>query len=309
MSASNPRVLILTDRDELDEQIEGVFKGVGENDIQRTKNCRDLLALINSNEKWLMCSLIHKFGPRAEANGDDIDKYIAEIKRNLGTDFLAKGDIFVFVDECHRTQSGKLHDAMRELLPNATFIGFTGTPLLKLDKPKNNSISVWGPYIHTYKYNEAVFDKVVLDLRYEARRVPQQITNQEKIDEYFEEKTKALTDFAKAQLKKRWGTMQALLSSEDRMKRIVFDILDDFESKQRLSSGRGNAMLVASSIYEACRYYDIFQSKGFGKCAVVTSYEPGALETESPEYKIYQRMLEDYKRNYGAITKKPGETE
>jgi type I restriction enzyme, R subunit len=303
-NVDDARVLLLTDRTELDDQIEKVFNGVDEK-IWRAPSTRDLLNELNKTDKWLLCSLVQKFG-RLNSNGE-VEADIEILRRNLPSDFSPKGNLFVFVDECHRSHTGKLHEAMKELLPTAAFIGFTGTPLLKIDK--HNSQASWGDYIHTYKYNEAVKDKVVLDLRYEARRVPQQITNQEKIDEYFEEKTKGLTDFAKAQLKKRWGTMQALLSSEDRMKRIVFDILDDYESKQRLSSGRGNAMLVASSIYEACRYYDIFQSKGFTKCAVVTSYEPGALDTESPEYKIYKRMLEDYKHNYGAITKKPGETE
>src|SRR5439155_12786685 len=97
---------------------------------------------------------------------------------DLPAGFEAKGDIFVFVDECHRSHTGKLHEAMQKILPHATFIGFTGTPLLKVDK--GNSIAVWGPYIHTYKYDEAVADKVVLDLRYEARRVDQNIKSQEK---------------------------------------------------------------------------------------------------------------------------------
>lgn len=283
---TDSRVLLLTDRTELDEQIEKVFMGVEEK-VHRVKSGRELLEELNKKDKWLLCSLVHKFG-RINSSGEyEID--ITSIKKNLPTNFSAKGDLFVFVDECHRSHTGKLHGALKEILPKATFIGFTGTPLLKIDK--QNSKAVWGNYIHTYKYDEAVSDRVVLDLRYEARRVPQQITDQKKIDEYFEEKTAGLTDYAKAQLKKKWGTMQVLLSSEDRMKRIVFDVLEDFETKPRLLSGRGNAMLVTSSIYEACRYYDIFQSKGFTKCAVVTSYEPGALDTDSVEYKIYQRML------------------
>jgi type I restriction enzyme R subunit len=188
---------------------------------------------------------------------------------------------------------------MKGLLQNAVFIGFTGTPLLKVDK--KTSIEMFGPYIHTYKYNDAVADKVVLDLRYEARRVPQEITSQEKIDAWFEERTRGLTDFARAELKRRWGTMQSLLSSGSRLEKIVFDILDDFYKKDRLSSGRGNAMLVSSSIHEACRYYDIFQSKGFTKCAVITSYEPDALSTDTSEYAVYQKMLnwkgtEDFER-------------
>lgn len=160
---------------------------------------------------------------------------------------------------------------------------------------------MFGQYIHTYKYHEAVADKVVLDLRYEARRVDQNITSQGKIDEWFEERTQGLTDVAKAELKRRWGTMQSLLSSTSRLEKVVFDILDDFYKKDRLASGRGNAMLVASSIYEACRYFELFQNQGFAKCAVVTSYEPGALNTADREYSIYQKMLggkttEDFER-------------
>jgi type I restriction enzyme R subunit len=98
----------------------------------------------------------------------------------------------VFVDECHRTQSGDLHAAMKALLPNALFIGFTGTPLLKADKQK--SIEVFGRYIHTYKFDQAVREGVVLDLRYEARDIDQAITSQKKIDAWFDAKTKGLND-------------------------------------------------------------------------------------------------------------------
>lgn len=283
----NGRVLILTDRVELDEQIEKVFKGVREN-IYRAKSGRDLLTQLNSIEKPIIGSLVHKFG-RSDDN-QNVDDYIAELKTALPSDFSVKGDLFVFVDECHRTHTGKLHQAMKEILPRATFIGFTGTPLLNADK--TNSLLTWGPYIHTYKYDEAVKDHVVLDLRYEARRVAQNITSQDKIDQWFEERTKGLTDFAKAQLKRRWGTMQSLLSSKSRLEKIVFDILDDFYKKPRLASGYGNAMLVASSIYEACQYYEIFISQGFEKCAVVTSYTPNALDTDSKEYRVYQHMLQ-----------------
>ncbi len=282
------RILILTDRDELDEQIEKVFFGVDEK-IYRTTSCRDLVNQLNTKNKWLLCSLIHKFGQAGARGEADIDTYLADIKRNLPRDFEAKGDIFVFVDECHRSHGGKLHEAMKDLLPKATFIGFTGTPLLKIDK--RNTVGRFGPYIHTYKYDEAVADKVVLDLRYEARRVDQNITSQEKIDKWFEERTQGLTDVAKAALKRRWGTMQSLLSSRSRLEKIVFDILDDFYKKDRLANGRGNAMLCVSSIYEACHYYEIFQAHGFTKCAVVTSYEPGALNTADREYGIYQKML------------------
>lgn len=99
------------------------------------------------------------------------------------------------MDECHRTQSGKLHQAMKRILPNAVLIGFTGTPLLKKDK--DTTIDVFGKYIHTYKFNEAVKDKVVLDLRYEARNIDQNLTSPEKVDRWFEAKTAGLTELVK----------------------------------------------------------------------------------------------------------------
>src|SRR3712207_4377418 len=125
---------------------------------------------------------------------------------------------------------------MKALLPGAMLIGFTGTPLLKADKQK--SIEVFGAYIHTYKFDEAVRDNVVLDLRYEARDIDQNITSPTKIDQWFAAKTKGLNDVALAQLKQKWGTMQKVLSSQSRLEKIVADILLDMETRDRLQSGR-----------------------------------------------------------------------
>jgi len=292
------RVLIITDRDELDKQIEKVFKGVDEQ-IHRTTSGRDLVEKLNLSLPWLMCSLIHKFGNKEEA---DYEGFIEDISRYLPHDFSAKGDIYVYVDECHRTQSGELHKAMKKILPDAMFIGFTGTPLLKADKQR--SIEIFGSYIHTYKFDEAVKDNVILDLRYEARDVDQRITSQDKIDRWFEAKTRGLTDYAKMQLKQKWGTMQTILSSQSRLEKIVADVMLDMETKDRLESGHGNAMLVSGSIYEACKYYELFQSAGLKKCAIVTSYVPTindirgeSIDEESitdklKKYEVYQRMLQ-----------------
>lgn len=298
------RVLIITDRTELDKQIEKVFTGVHEV-IYRTKSGADLLAKLNTSSPWLLCSLIHKFGGKEDGEEvGDVTGYVAEVRKSLPPDFRAKGELYVFVDECHRTQSGDLHDAMKAILPNAMFIGFTGTPLLKVDKKR--SIETFGPYIHTYKFDEAVKDKVVLDLRYEARDIDQSIKSQKKIDEWFEAKTNGLTDLAKAQLKARWGTLQKVLSCKERLEMIVNDILIDMNTKPRLKHGSGNAMLVAGSIYEACRFYELFSKNELkGKCAIVTSYTPTISDTKGEttgegdtdnlrKYEIYQRMLADW---------------
>lgn len=297
------RVLIITDRTELDQQIEKVFIGV-EEQIYRTKNGRDLIGVLNDSKEWLICSLVHKFGTDEKKSSEATDEYIKELQSMLPKDFSAKGELFVFVDECHRTQSGQLHDAMKKILPNAMFIGFTGTPLLKSDKQK--SIEVFGGYIHTYKFDEAVKDGVVLDLQYEARDIDQYIGNQKKIDEWFDLKTKDLTDIAKVQLKQKWGTMQKVLSSKQRLDLIVQDILLDMERKPRLIDGRGNAMLVSDSIYNACQFYELFEQTDLkGKTAIVTSYVPSEADIKGEEsgegktetirkYEIYRKMLANY---------------
>lgn len=194
-SKPDARVLIITDREELDQQIEKVYKGV-QKDIYRMKNGRDLLDNLNDTSPWLMCSLIHKFGGKEEVDEKDVEKYLSDLTSGIPTDYRAKGDISVFVDECRRTQSGKLHEAMKQFIPDAIFIGFTGTPLLKTDR--QTSLEVFGRYIHTYKFDEAVHDGVVLDLRYEARDVEQKITSADKIDEWFDLKTRGLMDFWQA---------------------------------------------------------------------------------------------------------------
>jgi type I restriction enzyme R subunit len=297
------RVLIITDRTELDEQIEKVFIGVKQQ-ICRTKSGDDLIYKLNGTTEPLICSLVHKFGRQSDSEGEEGTKaFIAAIQK-LPSDFRAKGDIHVFVDECHRTQSGDLHKAMKALLPSAVFIGFTGTPLLKADKQK--SIEVFGRYIHTYKFDQAVREGVVLDLRYEARDIDQTLTNRDKIDQWFDAKTKGLNDLAKAQLKQKWGTMQRVLSSQDRLEKIVADILLDMSTKPRLMDGHGNAMLVAGSIYEACKFYELFAKTELkSKCAIVTSYTPNIADTKGEttgegetdklrKYAVYAQMLADW---------------
>jgi len=296
---NNPaaRVAIITDRDELDEQIERVFGEAGET-IYRTSSGRDLMAQLAQTAPRLLCSLVHKFGRR---DVDDIDAFIKQLE---GQPSQTTGEVFVFVDECHRSQGGKLHRLMKAMMPNAVFIGFTGTPLLVQDRA--TSMEVFGGYIHTYKFSEAVDDEVVLDLIYEARDIDQRLGSTGKIDTWFEAKTRGLNDWQKAELQKQWVTMQNVLSSRARMDRVVADIVFDFSTKPRLSNERGNAILVASSIYEACKYFALFQKTPFkGKCAVVTSYNPYASDVTTEEtgantetdkqfiYNTYTELLAD----------------
>ncbi len=305
----NARVVLLTDRTELDKQIERVFNDVGE-PLKRTSSGKELMQQLSQPSPRLLCSLLHKFGKK---DVEDFDKFIEELKSSPSK---TVGELYVFVDECHRTQSGRLHKVMKAMLQNAVFIGFTGTPLLKQDK--KTSLEVFGKYIHTYKFNEAVDDDVVLDLVYEARDIDQKLSSPEKVDKWFETKTKGLNDFQKSELKRKWGTMQKVLSSRSRMERIATDIFFDFSTKPRLNSSTGNAILVAGSIYEAAKYFEIFQKSSYAnRCAIITSYNPATRDittedtgenTETEKEFIYNTYTELLKEVNPATNKTKTET-
>jgi type I restriction enzyme R subunit len=299
----NARVAVITDRDELDKQIERFFNDAGE-PMKRAASGRELMAQLGQARPRLLCSLIHKFGRR------DVDDFDAFIQGLQDQPSQTVGEVFVFVDECHRTQSGVLHRTMKALMPNAVFIGFTGTPLLVRDR--QSTLEVFGRYIHTYKFNEGVEDKVILDLVYEARDIDQRLSSEDKIDAWFDAKTRGLNDWQKDELKKRWGTLQVVLSCRARIERVVSDIILDFSVKPRLSSQHGNAMLVAGSIYEACKYYDLLQKTPFkGYCGLVTSYNPQIQDLSLEDtgannetdkafiYNTYQTLLKDIEQRTG----------
>lgn len=265
------RILIITDRDELDKQIEGVMRNADvipkDSESPRITSRAKLVEKLGAHSPRLLCALIHKF---------DTSDLKGEPPR-------ISGRFYVFVDECHRTQGGDMNRQMKRWMQDAIFIGFTGTPLLRKDKQLTRD--VFGTYIHTYKFHQAVADKVVLDLKYEARNVPQQLTNRESIDKWFEQKTKGLNDYQKAVLRNKWATMESLLSAGERKQRIIADIIEDFGLKPRLNSDRGTAILVADEIYDACHYFKLFQNTEFGShVGIVTSYEPNpsAISCEPP---------------------------
>ena len=174
------RILIVTDRDELDKQIEGVMRNANvigaDSPSPRITSRREFVEKLAAPTPRLLCALLHKFQPDLNAPPPP-----------------THGRFYVFVDECHRTQSGDMNKQMKRWLENAIFIGFTGTPLLRKDKQTTRD--VFGTYIHTYKFQEAVADKVVLDLKYEARGVPQRLTSRKAIDDWFEQKTRGAEQF------------------------------------------------------------------------------------------------------------------
>ena len=294
------RVVIITDRDELDKQITNGFKEAGEKPYRATSGA-DLIATLNKSRERLITTLIHKFGANGSKEKLDARErrlrgersaavYLKELAEKLPLGFKAKGDIFVFVDECHRTQGGVMNLAMKKIMgPDVMLIGFTGTPLLKSEKGVLTSYANFGPFIHTYKFDEAVEDGVVLDLRYEARDIEQNLAEDVTFDSIFEHKTKNLLPAKKEELKKRWARMQNLFSAKERVQRIVTDICMDMGLKPALRDGWGNAMLVCESVYQAYRFWAMFSdalSPLKDHCAVVTSYggdEPSLAEAFTGE--------------------------
>jgi type I restriction enzyme R subunit len=255
------RILIITDRDELDKQIEGVMKNAGvisnDSPSPRITSRAEFAEKLRATTPRLLCALIHKFDA-------------ADLK---GMPPPVSGRFYVFVDECHRSQGGDMNKQMKRWLEGAIFIGFTGTPLLRKDKVMTRDL--FGTYIHTYKFHQGVADGVILDLKYEARDVPQRLTSQSAIDQWFEHKTKGLNNFQKSVLRKRWATMEELMSAGERKQRIIANIIEDFSLKPRLNNDRGTAILVAPSIHDACHYFRLFQNTNFGPfCGIITSYEP-----------------------------------
>ncbi|MBD1877147.1 type I restriction endonuclease subunit R [Nodosilinea sp. FACHB-131] len=288
------RILIITDRDELDKQIEGVMKNAGiispDSPSPRITSRADFVQKLTAPIPRVLCALIHKFDLNINSEPP-----------------TPHGRFYVFVDECHRTQGGNLNKQMKRWLENAIFIGFTGTPLLRRDKETTRD--VFGTYIHTYKFHEAVADKVVLDLKYEARAVPQRLTSPKAIDAWFDQKTKGLNSYQQAVLRRRWATLEELMSAGERKQRIIADIIHDFGVLPRLNNNRGTAILVAASIFDACHYFRLFQNTSFGEyCGIITSYEPNATAiSKEPANSDERYKYDTYTKHvlkHGQTTKK-----
>ena len=252
-SITNPRIIIVTDRDDLDKQIKGTFRSCDMDPVRATSGSH-LLSLIKAKTP-LVTTIINKFDT-ALRHGDDPD-----YDRNL----------FILIDESHRTQTGRYggHSQfamkMRRLLPQACYLGFTGTPLLKKGK---NTLKTFGGLIHHYKIDEAVADGAVVPLLYEGRLVDQQITGQV-IDTWFEKISEGLTDQQKADLKRKFSRMDALSKTGQAIRAKAFDISEHF---RRHWQGTGfKAQLVAPSKAAAVRFKQVLDEIGHVTSEVIIS--------------------------------------
>ncbi|MCX8514654.1 MAG: HsdR family type I site-specific deoxyribonuclease [Burkholderiales bacterium] len=241
------RIIVVTDRKDLDSQIHTIFSN-SEIQAGRASSGHDLIEKLQSG-LTVVTTLIHKF----------------ETVKNEKI-VMQDPNIFILVDESHRTQGGDLHKAMKKVFPRACYLGFTGTPLLKREKA---SIAKFGGLIHRYTIEQAVKDKAVLPLLYEGRLVDQWISDKEGLDRRFEIISRNLNYEQKEDLTQKWARFSRVASSERRLEMIALDINEHY-SKNFQGTGF-KAMLATSSKYEAIKYHDLFEKYGNIKTAFVIS--------------------------------------
>ncbi|WP_459827722.1 type I restriction endonuclease subunit R [Campylobacter concisus] len=269
----NSKIIVVTDRIDLDGQIHETFENT---DVKagRASSGSDLIEKLQSGVS-VITTLVHKF---------------EKVKNQKVV--IRDGDIFVLVDESHRTQGGDLHKAMKKALPLACYIGFTGTPLLKREK---NSFAKFGGEIHRYTIDDAVKDGAVLPLLYEGRYVGQEVLDPEGLTRKFDLISRELGDEAKRDLQQKWARFERVASSEQRLELIAVDINEHI--KKTLKKSGFKAMLATQRKYDAIKYHQIFEEFGEIKSAyVISSNEHEELEGGHKEYvaKAWQETIRGY---------------
>ena len=269
----NSKIIVVTDRIDLDEQIHETFKNT---DVKagRASSGSDLIEKLQSGVS-VITTLVHKF---------------EKVKNQKVA--IRDGDIFVLVDESHRTQGGDIHKAMKKALPLACYIGFTGTPLLKREK---NSFAKFGGEIHRYTIDDAVKDGAVMPLLYEGRYVGQKVLDHEGLTRKFDLISRELGYEAKMDLQQKWARFERVASSEQRLELIAVDINEHI--KKTLKKSGFKAMLATQRKYDAIKYHEIFEEFGEIKSAyVISSNEHEELEGGHKEYiaKAWQETIKDY---------------
>ncbi|WP_103606367.1 type I restriction endonuclease subunit R [Campylobacter concisus] len=271
----NSKIIVVTDRIDLDGQIHETFENT---DVKagRASSGSDLIEKLQSGVS-VITTLVHKF--------EKVQSQKVVIRDS---------DIFVLVDESHRTQGGDLHKAMKKALPLACYIGFTGTPLLKREK---NSFAKFGGEIHRYTIDDAVKDGAVLPLLYEGRYVGQEVLDPEGLTRKFDLISRELGDEAKRDLQQKWARFERVASSEQRLELIAVDINEHI--KKTLKKSGFKAMLATQRKYDAIKYHEIFEEFGEIKSAyVISSNEHEELEGGHKEY--VAKAWQDTIRGYGS---------
>ncbi len=243
----HPRVVIVTDRKELDAQIAATFAHTRLTPARATSG-RHLVELVNSARADVITSIINKF--------NTVERQ--EIKN-------PSRDIFVLVDESHRSNYGLMATRMRSVFPNACYIGFTGTPLMKSEK---NTMARFGRLIHKYTIRDGVEDGAIVPLIYEGRFVEQKV-DEENIDLWFKQTTRRLTEAQREDLRRKWSSIRRLTSTDARIKRIALDISEHFIEGYKDTGFK--AMLATNYKRDAIRYLECFEQFGDLNCAVVIS--------------------------------------
>ncbi len=277
MSSFNPRVVIVTDRKELDRQIAKTFAHTRLSPARATSG-KHLIELVTNGSADVITSIINKFNT-VESSG---------LKNN-------SRDIFVLIDESHRSNYGSLATKMRVVFPNACYIGFTGTPLLKNEK---NTLEKFGKLIHKYTIKDGVEDQAIVPLIYEGKFVEQNV-DEANIDLWFDQVTKKLNDAQKVDLKNKWSTIKRLASTDARIKRIALDINLHFIEGYKNTGFK--AMLACNFKKDAIRYQKCFEQFGDLTTAVVIS-APDMREgndevdesTDDVVVAFWNKMMEQY---------------
>lgn len=280
----NARLILVTDRTELDTQIKNIFLASGLKGTEQAESGRDLISKLKNN-KEIITAIINKF------------------KSTHSSDILIDDpDIFILVDEAHRTQSGLLHTFMKKTFPKGCYLGFTGTPLLK--KEKKNSIEIFGELIDKYTIDQGVKDKAVLPLLYEGRMISQEVKDRSWLDKRFDIMTKNLSEEQKAELKSKWSRFEKVASSEHRLLAIVLDIEIHFNNNFRCNEQSFKGMLATNSKYEAVKYQELFEENTNLKTAVIISDSDArtGYEYVNEENKDYvAKYLQKIKYEYGDL--------
>ena len=248
-ASESPRVVLVTDRVDLDDQIYATFASAGA-EVHRAASRRDLERLLLDGQARIVTTLVHKFLKAIDP------------KECLSDD----NNVFVLVDESHRTHSGSLHAAMRRALPRAAYLGFTGTPILRGDKA---TVARFGGVIHRYTIDEAVRDRTVVPLLYEGRYVPARI-DESSTDDWFDRFTAGMDSGVRRDLQRHYSTRHRLSLTESRLRAIAWDISVHYRTTyQHQTPFKGQ--VVAASKLDAIRIHGYLEEFGVVSSAVLIS--------------------------------------